>query len=230
MRTITLLALLVASTTQASPTPGYPAHWWTPVQKDGAPSWEILPQEAGPGEVILSKRHELGVLSNFSATPFEFHGKRYASLEGFWQMMLYPENAEDTRAKAPGVKWKYTREQVAQMTALDAKAAGDLASDNMKKMGINWVTFENHRMDYYVSTRGEHYRLIVEATRAKVTQNAKVRYELMSTNDLKLRPDHHQPTDAPPSWKYYEILMEIRQDLLQQRTAAAALFKDRADE
>src|SRR3954470_17378753 len=53
----------------------YPAHWWTPASKDGAPSWEILPQEAGPGEVILSKRHELGLLSNFAATPFTLHGK-----------------------------------------------------------------------------------------------------------------------------------------------------------
>jgi len=65
----------------------YPAHWWTPVAKEGAPAWEILPQEAGPGEVILSKRNELGLLSNFAPTAFTFHGKRYASLEGFWQMM-----------------------------------------------------------------------------------------------------------------------------------------------
>jgi|GraSoiStandDraft_1057264.scaffolds.fasta_scaffold84034_2 hypothetical protein len=34
----------------------YPAHWFAPVPKEGAPAWEILPQEAGPGEVILSKR------------------------------------------------------------------------------------------------------------------------------------------------------------------------------
>src|SRR5215472_14424044 len=75
--------------------PLYPEHWWTPVPKEGAPSWEILPQEAGPGEVILSKRNELGLLSNFAATPFEFHGKRYASLEGFWQMMKFPEGLDD---------------------------------------------------------------------------------------------------------------------------------------
>jgi hypothetical protein len=37
----------------------YPAHWWTPVPTNGAPAWEILPQEARPGEVILSKRNEL---------------------------------------------------------------------------------------------------------------------------------------------------------------------------
>ena len=30
--------------------------------------WEILPQVAKSGEVILSKRNELGILSNFAAT------------------------------------------------------------------------------------------------------------------------------------------------------------------
>ena len=80
----------------------YPAHWWTPVVDPSKPGWEILPQEAGPGEVILSKRNELGLLSNFAPTPFVFHEKRYASLEGFWQMMKYPEGADDPRAKFSG--------------------------------------------------------------------------------------------------------------------------------
>src|SRR6185295_9240596 len=112
----------------------YPAHWWTPVSTAGKPEWEILPQAAGRGEVILSKRNELGLLSNFAPTPFIFRGQRYASLEGFWQMMLYPEGADDVRAKFPGLEWKYTREQVSQMTAFEAKAAGTLAEENMKKM------------------------------------------------------------------------------------------------
>src|SRR5689334_21903530 len=80
----------------------YPAAWWTPVSKSKAASWEILPQEAGQGEVILSKRSELGLLSNFAATPFMFRGKKYASLEGFWQMMKYPEGPDDPRAKFLG--------------------------------------------------------------------------------------------------------------------------------
>src|SRR6187431_1294717 len=104
----------------------YPAHWWTPVPTNCAPGWEILPQSAGPGEVILSKRNELGLLSNFAPTPFTFRGQRYASLEGFWQMMKYPEGANDPRTNSPGMTWRYTREQVAQMTAFDAKRAGDL--------------------------------------------------------------------------------------------------------
>ena len=58
----------------------YPAHWWTPINDSHKPDWEILPQEAKPGEVILSKRNELGILSNFAATPFTLYGKRYASV------------------------------------------------------------------------------------------------------------------------------------------------------
>src|SRR5437868_5700641 len=108
----------------------YPANWWIPAPMKGAPSWEILPQEAGPGEVILSKRNELGLLSNFAATPFTFHGKKYASLEGFWQMMKYPEGPNDARAQFPGLHWNYTREQVAQLTSFEAKRAGTLAEEN----------------------------------------------------------------------------------------------------
>src|SRR3954463_14575004 len=138
---ILLLALLTATSSvrcfaQLARDPRYPAHWFTPVIDPKKPDWEILPQEAGLGEVILSKRNELGLLSNFAPTPFIFHGKRYASLEGFWQMMEYPEGPDDPRAKFPGLEWKYTRDDVGRLTAFEAKKAGDLASANMKKMNI----------------------------------------------------------------------------------------------
>ena len=188
----------------------YPAHWWTPVPTNGAPSWEILPQEAGPGEVILSKRTELGLLSNFAPTPFTFHGQRYASLEGFWQMMKYPEGTNDPRATFPGLTWTYTREQVAQLTAFEAKHAGDVAEQNMKRMGITWVTFEGRRMEYKPARPGEHYRLILAATRERVRQNPEVKKVLLATGDLILKPDHHQEPNAPAAWRYYEILMQIR--------------------
>jgi hypothetical protein len=194
----------------------YPAHWWAAVPKDGAPAWEILPQEAGPGEVILSKRHELGLLSNFAATPFMFRGKHYASLEGFWQMMLYPENSRDLRAKFPGLEWKYTREQVAEMTSFDAKSAGTLAEENMNKMGIGWVTFEGKQIEYRSAEPGEHYRLIAAATFEKVRQNPEVKSVLLATGDLILKPDHHQEPNPPASWRYYEILTLIRADLQKQ--------------
>lgn len=194
----------------------FPAKWWEAVPKEKAASWEILPQEAGAGEVILSKRNELGLLSNFAATPFTFRGKRYASLEGFWQMMKYPEGADDPRAKFPGLEWKFKRDEVAQLTSFDAKKAGDLASANMRKMGIDWVTFEGKQMPYRPKEPGEHFRLIVEATREKVRQNPEVKRVLLATGDLVLKPDHHQAADSPAAWRYYEILMKIRDELRKE--------------
>ncbi len=191
----------------------YPSAWWQPVPKEGAPAWEILPQEAGPGEVILSKRNELGLLSNFAATPFTFRGKRYASLEGFWQMMKYPEGEDDPRAKFPGLRWEFTRNQVAQLTGFEAKRAGTLAEENMKRMGIRWVTFEGKQMEYKPAVPGDHYRLIVAATREKVRQNPEVKRVLLATGILVLKPDHHQEPNAPAAWRYYQILMEIRSAL-----------------
>jgi predicted NAD-dependent protein-ADP-ribosyltransferase YbiA (DUF1768 family) len=204
---------LPADPPSAATKPRYPEHWWKPVPKEGAPGWEILPQEAGPGEVILSKRHELGLLSNFAATPFTFHGKRYASLEGFWQMMLYPEGPDDPRANLPGLKWPHTRVEVAQMTAFKAKAAGSTAEENMKKLGIDWVSFEGKRFEYRPAKPGEQYRLIVAATWEKVKQNPDVKKTLLSTGDLVLKPDHHTEPNAPAAWRYYEIVTDIRRRL-----------------
>ena len=192
----------------------YPAHWWTPIIDPHKPAWEILPQAAQPNkEVILSKRNELGILSNFAATPFVFHGKRYASLEGFWQMMLYPEGPTDPRAQATSVTWPHTRAEVSQMTAFEAKAAGDFAEANMRKLNIDWVTFEARRLPYRSMAKGEQYRLIVAAMRAKLAQNPNVRKILLSTGHLVLLPDHIPEPDAPPEWAYFQIWMNLRSEL-----------------
>ncbi len=199
----------------------YPAHWWTPIIDAHKPDWEILPQAAKPGQVILSKRNELGLLSNFAATPFMLHGVQYASVEGFWQMMLYPEGPDDARAQAAGITWPHTREEVARMTAFAAKAAGDAAEANMRKMDIHWVTFEGHRMTYRSMAKGEHYRLVVQAMRAKLARNPPVCGVLLSTGDLILLPDHYQEEHAPPEWAYFRLWMEIRSELRRTGRIAA---------
>ena len=176
--------------------------------------WEVLPQAAGPGEVILSKRNELGLLSNFAATPFTFRGVRYASVEGFWYSMLYPEGPDDPRTRAPGMVWPHTRAELRQMVAFEAKAAGQAAEENMRKMGIEWVTFDGERMPYHSKTKEDpHYRLVAGAMRAKMEQNPRVREVLLQTGNLILRPDHIEESDAAPEWHYYQIWMEIRAEL-----------------
>jgi len=67
----------------------------------------------------------------------------------------------------------------------------------------------------YGAQKGEHYDLIVEGAWAKIRQKPQARDVLLSTGDLILRPDHHQSPDAPPAWRYHEILMMIRTDLLK---------------
>ena len=191
----------------------YPAHWWAAVPAEGVPDWEILPQAAGPGEVVVSKRHELGVLSNFAATPFTYRGRRYASVEGFWQAMLYPEGPADPRARFPGLEWPHARHEVAAMTAFEAKRAGDVAGQNMRRMGIDWVSFAGRRFPYRSARPGEHHRLILAAMREKLRQNPEVRRVLLATGDLLLRPDHVQEPDAPPEWRYCEIWMRMRAGL-----------------
>ncbi len=210
---VTTLLLFVSFAAHAQKGGTYPERWWTPVPESQKAVWEILPQAAKPGQVIVSKRNELGILSNFAATPFTFRGKRYASVEGFWQMMLYPEGPDDPRAKAPGIRWPHTRADVSRMTAFDAKDAGTAGEENMRKMGIDWVTFEGRRIEYRSKNKGDHYGLIVGAMRAKLEQNPRVREILLATGNLVLLPDHIQEPDPPAEWLYCQIWMRIRKEI-----------------
>lgn len=190
---------------------GFPTHWWKPVPADELASWEIGPDEAREGEVILSKRNELGVLSNFADTPFEFEGKKYATLEGLWQSMKFPENRNDERFDQ--ANWPYKRSEVEQMQGFDAKKAGSFGSEVMKKMGINYVTYKGKKMTYRTSKKAHHHKIIKAAMIAKMKQNPKVLEVLLSTKHLILRPDHHTSPNDPPAWKYYQIWMDVRADL-----------------
>lgn len=203
----------------------YPSHWWKTVPDVGVPEWEILPQFALPGEVILSKRNELGLLSNFAHTPFEFRGKKYQSVEGFWQMLFFPEAPQDlsselsselrgTPLNHAALEWPWTRKEVSQMLGHEAFAAGVVGFANMKRMGINYVTFEGRPLPYWVFEKSDHFKLIFQVMQAKLKQNPKVEAVLKSTKGLRLRPDHFEPSQTPPSWKYYEIWMELRDQLI----------------
>lgn len=192
----------------------YPDHWWQPVNDSSHPDWEILPQAANRNnnEVILSKRNELGILSNFAATSFILKGKKYASIEGFWQSLKFPEDDKDERfVLFQNVLFK--RNDVEQMTAFTALKAGKEANEIMKKNGINWVSFEKQKIEYKGNDIETHYKIIEAATRAKIDQNPEVKKILLSTGDLKLKPDHLEDKDGTKSWKYYEIYMKLRSEL-----------------
>lgn len=188
----------------------YPVRWWSEIPKGKKKSWEISPASVQPPVVVISKRNDLGVLSNFAATPFEFQKQKFASIEGLWQSTKFPDHNDinDPRHKIKG--WPFTRAQVEQMTAFKAKRAGRAANKIMRKNGIDWVSFNGRRMNYREKAKGDFYQLIRGAMEAKVAQNKKVANVLESTGNLILIPDHKQGKDAPPAWKYHQIYMEIR--------------------
>ena len=188
----------------------YPAHWWSEA-KDNIPAWEITPDKAKAGQVILSKRNELGLLSNFAPTPFLLDGARYASVEGFWQMMKYPESDSDPRASKNA--WKHKRSEVAQMSGFVAKRAGKEASKQMKAAGISWVSYQAKRLEYKGKDKNEYYRLIRRAMVAKLEQNPDIQYLLLRTGSLELLPDHQQSKTKTRAYDYHKIWMELRSEL-----------------
>ncbi len=194
----------------------YPNEWWAPVDPQTAPAWEILPQAASlsKNEVILSKRNELGILSNLAETPFVFRGQKYQSIEGLWQGMKFPEGPQDPRVQ-PGVVWPFTREQVMLQSGFQAKDSGKIANENMKKLGIKWISFEGSRFEYNSSDSGKqkHYEIILEAMSEKLRQNPEVRRVLLQTGDLTLLPDHDQGPHPAPAYLYGQIWMKLRQEI-----------------
>lgn len=202
-----------ASMLQSATADGFPDLWWQPVPKgEVVPGWEITPDKANraAGEVILSKRNELGLLSNFASAPFTLDGDNYASIEGLWQSLKYPEGLNDDRLKDPTVVWPYTRTEVMNMTAFDAKHAGEVGSANMKKLGIKWVTYKGEKIYYAGVDQDKHYDIMLRASRAKLENNPQIKAVLMSTKNLKLMPDHVQQDNAPPAYGYFDIYMKLR--------------------
>jgi predicted NAD-dependent protein-ADP-ribosyltransferase YbiA (DUF1768 family) len=204
----------------ASDRGNYPAEWFAEVSRDTAASCEVLPQDAATGEVILSNRTTLGQLSKYAHTPFELDGLRYESLEGFLQMLKYPESDSDQRSAIPGINWPHSRSQVAKMVGFAAKDAGKYASDVMNKMDISWVTYLGRKIEFSTLQKGEAYQLITRAVWAKIEDNPEAKHLLMQTGDLVLRPDHDQGSEISAALKYYEILMDVRKQIKMKMVQA----------
>ncbi len=213
---LTAVVFLASTNVSACPIADkYPDIWWQAIPQEEIKSWEIAPQHANrcKGEVVLSKRNELGIFSNLGNAGFVMDGIHYKSTEGLWQGMKYPENSNDLRLKDPSVVWPYTRQQVYAMEGFEAKKAGDLANALMKKLGIEWVTYRGRKIEYKGSGAKRHYNIIYKASKLKVMQNAEVKNLLLSTGDLKFIADHVQAADVPPAYKYHEIYMKVRNEI-----------------
>lgn len=194
----------------------YPTEWWTEIPREQGRGWEILPQDAKKGEVILSKRTVLGVFSNFAESPFVLDGIQFASIEGLWQGLKYPDPdlKGDTRFEIKD--WPHTRAEVFAMTGWDAKTAGNEANGIMNEHEIDYVTWFDKKFNYVDGAEGSafHLELITRAMREKVLQNPEIKALLIKTKGLTLRPDHYMSSRYPASFYYHKILMKIRDEEL----------------
>lgn len=191
----------------------YPAVWWQAVdESQRQSSWEVLPQEAKSGEVILSKRNELGVFSNLAHTPFIFEGVHYASIEALWQMMKYPDKTDVNDLRNDISEYPYTREEVYALHGFASKKAGSKANKINKANQINWISYKHLKFNYKDMQEGSvyHYKLIKKAISEKLKQNPLVYKLLLKTKGLVLKPDHKQSSNSPKSYFYHKILMEFR--------------------
>ncbi len=106
------------------------------------------------------------VLSNFAATPFVLDGQHYASVEGFWQSLKFPEGSRE-------------REEVSQMVGREAKRTG--------RQAPRQETFRYLGQEIRVGSP-EHHELMRRAIRAKLEQNLHVLKLLLATGN---RPITH---------------------------------------
>ena len=187
----------------------FPEHWWAEVVDPLKPDWEIFPAEVRPPSVILSKRNELGLLSNLAPTPFEMDGDSFASVEALWQMTKFPD-PDDPADPRHQFEWPTDRTTLRKLSGLESKRLGDLASQRMREHGWSWVSYKGQRWEYPEKGRGPFYELIHRAMLLKLEQNPAVRDVLEQTRGLVLKPDHVQLGTLSPAHLYHEIWMEIR--------------------
>lgn len=211
MKTLFWILLLIPTLALAQ---DYPAEWFKEVPRSEAAGWEILPQDAKPGEVILSKRTELGVFSNFWATPFVLDGKSFASVEGLWQSLKYPDPSLSEDPRHVITDWEFSRAEVEAMVDRVAKNAGNSANKIYVKHNLKDISWGKHFFNYNDMAEGSqfHYVLIKRALRAKLDQNQGLWELLMRTGCLTLKPDHNVSETDPPSYKYFNIFMELRSE------------------
>ncbi len=190
----------------------YPTGWWKKFpETDRQGTWEILPHEARPGEVVLSKKTELGIFSNLAYSEFVFENKKYASIEGLWQMMKFPDPQipDDIRNSK---KYSGTREEIALLSGFKAKDAGKEANAIMKELNIDWISYQGKKFNYkdYAGGSEYHLKIMTAAIREKVMQNTAIKELLIKTKGLKLVPDHDQGANPPAAYLYHQILMDLR--------------------
>jgi predicted NAD-dependent protein-ADP-ribosyltransferase YbiA (DUF1768 family) len=141
----------------------------------------------------LSPDPAIRLISNFAHTPFELHGRQYASVEGFWQGLRWPNEAR--------------RREIATLHGGQARQAREGAPDQ--------AVIEYHGQSLRFGT-ADHFDLMELACRAKFDQNEDARSALINTGERPLTHKMRRDSRSIPGVIMADIWMKIRRELLQQ--------------
>jgi len=128
-------------------------------------------------------------ISNLALTPFELDGRRYASVEGFWQGLKTESAAE--------------RKRIAALWGAEAKRA---------VAGPAPSAFAYEGRTYATGTR-EHWQLLHRACAAKFAQNAEARAALLATGNRPLTHRVRRDSKIIPGVLMADIWMRVRATL-----------------
>lgn len=133
-------------------------------------------------------------ISNLAHTPFEFDGRRYASVEGFWQGLKIESAGE--------------RERIAALWGTEAKSAGSRV----------WPPTFAYEGRTCPSGAYPHWKLMRRACEAKFAQNAEARAALLATGSRPLTHRVRRDSRTIPGALMADIWMRIRAKLVDKAT------------
>lgn len=127
--------------------------------------------ETGPLNVVYGIAPRFAAVSNLAQAHFTLDGRPYASIEGFWQGLKFPDQAD--------------RSRLAALHGPDAKQAGDAAPPAAA------FVYEGERI---AMGSPAHHALMERACMAKFSQDAAARAALLATGTRTLT--HVLPQDS----------------------------------
>lgn len=160
--------------------------------------------------INVTSRHPdepVRLIGNFATTPFELDGKKYASIESFWQGLKFPEGPE--------------RERVA---ALDGAAARKAGAE------VKYGSHVGHEGQQLPVGTWPHWQLMERACRAKFEQNPEAMAALVATGERPLVHRVRRDSQTIPGVVMADIWMRIRKDSRAAAPGAIAPPPDDVDE
>lgn len=154
---------------------------------------EVGPEEEArraPLNITRTVEPRFAPLSNLARTPFELDGVRYASVEGFWQGLKYPDAAH--------------RLGIAKLSGAEAKDAGNAGGQPES------FTYQDAEIR---SGSPEHWALMRRACEAKFAQHKGARDALLATGERWLTHRVRRDSRTIPGVVMADIWMRIRRKL-----------------